>query len=114
MAECHGFFPQGKVGFVLVIHCFKLGDGIQAVKGRFRICSPFRISGFEKPCGYYTDETPISQRNIVTNITGRSRHQATLFPESLDELIAQDHPVRDRRLRGQSRSGPVGVQEGCC
>ena len=31
---------------------------------------------------------------MVTHITGPSRHQATLFPESLDELIAQDHPVR--------------------
>jgi transposase len=30
----------------------------------------------------------------VTHITGPSRHQTTLFPESLDELIAQDHPVR--------------------
>ena len=30
----------------------------------------------------------------MTHITGSSRHQTTLFPESLDELIAQDHPVR--------------------
>ncbi|SEA70147.1 IS1182 family transposase [Nitrosospira multiformis] len=30
----------------------------------------------------------------MTHITGPSRHQTTLFPESLDELIAQDHPVR--------------------
>lgn len=30
----------------------------------------------------------------MTHITGPSRHQAALFPESLDELIAQDHPVR--------------------
>jgi transposase len=30
----------------------------------------------------------------VTHITGLSRHQTMLFPESLDELIAQDHPVR--------------------
>jgi hypothetical protein len=30
----------------------------------------------------------------VTHVTGPSRHQATLLPESLDELIAQDHPVR--------------------
>ncbi|ODT86189.1 MAG: hypothetical protein ABS69_00060 [Nitrosomonadales bacterium SCN 54-20] len=30
----------------------------------------------------------------MTHITGPSRPQATLFPESLDELIAQDHPVR--------------------
>ncbi len=25
---------------------------------------------------------------------GQSRHQATLFPEALDELIPSDHPVR--------------------
>jgi transposase len=30
----------------------------------------------------------------VTHINGPSRHQTTLFPESLDDLIAQDHPVR--------------------
>ncbi len=30
----------------------------------------------------------------MTHITGPSRHQTTLFPESLDELIAHDHPVR--------------------
>ncbi|WP_177219757.1 transposase [Nitrosospira multiformis] len=30
----------------------------------------------------------------MTHITGPSRHQTTLFPESLDELIAQDHAVR--------------------
>lgn len=30
----------------------------------------------------------------MTYVTGPSRHQATLFPESLDELIAQDHPAR--------------------
>lgn len=30
----------------------------------------------------------------MTHIAGPSRHQTSLFPESLDELIAQDHPVR--------------------
>ena len=25
---------------------------------------------------------------------GQSRHQATLFPEALDDLIPNDHPVR--------------------
>ncbi|WP_256327811.1 hypothetical protein [Nitrosospira sp. Nl5] len=30
----------------------------------------------------------------MTHVSRPSRHQTTLFPESLDELIAQDHPVR--------------------
>lgn len=30
----------------------------------------------------------------MTHITGQSRYQTTMFPETLDELIAQDHPVR--------------------
>jgi transposase len=30
----------------------------------------------------------------MTHITGHSRYQTTLFPETLDELIPQDHPVR--------------------
>lgn len=30
----------------------------------------------------------------MTHIQGTSRHQATLFPERLDELIPADHPVR--------------------
>jgi transposase len=83
-----------KVAFSLRTCCFKLGDGIQAVKGKFRICSPFRISGFEEILAVITLTDIDKLRNIVTHITGPSRHQTTLFPESLDELIAQDHPVR--------------------
>jgi len=30
----------------------------------------------------------------MAHLTGPSRHQTTLFPESLDHLIAQDQPVR--------------------
>lgn len=30
----------------------------------------------------------------MTHVTGDSRYQTTLFSESLDELIGQDHPVR--------------------
>jgi transposase len=30
----------------------------------------------------------------MTHVTGHSRYQTTLFSESLDELIGQDHPVR--------------------
>ncbi len=30
----------------------------------------------------------------MEHIQGQSRHQATLFPESLDELIPGDHPIR--------------------
>jgi hypothetical protein len=39
-------------GAVFAIRCFKLGDGIQAVKGKFRICNPFRTLGLKKFCGY--------------------------------------------------------------
>jgi transposase len=30
----------------------------------------------------------------MTHITGQSRYQTTMLPETLDDLIAQDHPVR--------------------
>ena len=30
----------------------------------------------------------------MTHIAGQSRHQATLFPEVFDEVIAADHQVR--------------------
>jgi len=30
----------------------------------------------------------------MSHVTGQSRYQTTMFPESLDELIPQDHPVR--------------------
>jgi transposase len=30
----------------------------------------------------------------MTHITGQSRYQSTLFPQSLDEVMPQDHPVR--------------------
>lgn len=30
----------------------------------------------------------------MTHISGQSRYQTTMFPETLDELIPQDHPVR--------------------
>ena len=44
----------------------------------------------------------------MTHITGPSRHQATLFPESLDELIAQDHPVRVRVINTFADSLDLG------
>jgi len=30
----------------------------------------------------------------MTHVTGQSRYQSTLFPEVLDDLVPQDHPVR--------------------
>jgi hypothetical protein len=47
------------------------------------------FSARRNSCGYYTDETSIGQRNIMTHLTGLSRHQTTLFPESLDHLITK-------------------------
>jgi hypothetical protein len=49
----------------------------------------------------------------MNHITGPLRHQITLFPKSLDELIAQDHP---ERVIGAFLVSiwSIGVQEGRC
>src|SRR3989338_4330248 len=35
-----------------------------------------------------------SRSTAMSHIQGQSRHQATLFPETLEDLIPADHPVR--------------------
>ena len=35
-----------------------------------------------------------NRNTAMSHVRGQSRHQATLFPEALDDLIPADHPVR--------------------